>query len=398
MNHAGLDKEEYWQLLWRTDEPMPSIFLKINNTNSHALLNRALEPNLINPNTATEEIYINYPLLETEGYLTPEGVKTQLIKRQSKTRNKIACVDWITVTMSDMTFADYTTKQSNEFDRQTSLIKNVSDFLKDIIGFGVEQENKSGRNFYERSFNLEHDTGFVCIGGQKNTISITINGTGCTFGKLGWEQHFFEWLSVFSYNVKITRIDLAHDDFDGIYDLDFFDQQDSIRGFSFGSGRPPTIEKRGNWKRPNGKGRTLYIGSNQSSKLTRIYEKGKQLGNPDSLWVRTEVQFRSNDYLIELDVLVSPDKYFLASYPCFHVFDDEQKPEKLQVIEKEQLITFTRALEITKRQFGRYIHFFRNVYQDDKLTLDILTDIKDKSVPERIDLLTIPKMLHKDYE
>lgn len=395
MNRVGLDTKEYHDLLFGKHKKIS--FLQVPHTNQHFVLNHALEPNLINPSTATEETYINYPLLETEGYLTPDGVKTQLIRRQSKTVNKIACVDWLTVTMLDTTFADYTTKQPTEYERQTAIIANVSSCLQDIIGFRVEKENASGRNFYERSFNLEYNTGFVCIGGQNNTISITLNGTGCTFGKLGWEFHLFSWLAMWAENVKITRVDLAHDDFIGLYDLDFFDKQESINGFSFGSGRPPFVEKRGNWKRPNKKGRSLYIGSSQSSKLTRIYEKGKQLGDCESSWVRTEVQYRSNDYLIELDVLVSPDKYFLASYPCFHVFDDEQNPQKFDTVEKEQLITFDRALEITKHQFGRYIHFFRQVYKDDKLTLDVLTDINNKSVPERIDLLTIPKMYHEDF-
>lgn len=171
--------------------------------------------------------------------------------------------------------------------------------------------------------------------------------------------------------------------------MDYWDEQDTLLGFRFG-GRPPNVEKRGNWKRKTGKGRTLYIGSAQSSKYTRIYEKGLQLGDIESPWVRTEVQYRSKDFYIDTDVLISPDKYFLASYPCFTVFDNEHIAQRFDLIDKEKLITFQRAIDITKTQFGRYIHFFRTVFGDDKLTLDILTDIKDKTIPERINILTIP--------
>ena len=38
------------------------------------------------------------------------------------------------------------------------------------------------------------------------------------------------------------------------------------------------VSDAGNWKRPNGKGRTLYIGCRESGKSCRIYEKGKEQG------------------------------------------------------------------------------------------------------------------------
>ncbi|MCL1923904.1 MAG: replication initiation factor domain-containing protein [Propionibacteriaceae bacterium] len=39
-------------------------------------------------------------------------------------------------------------------------------------------------------------------------------------------------------------------------------------------------------------GRTLYIGSRKSPAFLRCYEKGKQLGNPKSTWVRVELVIR----------------------------------------------------------------------------------------------------------
>ncbi|MFW2002610.1 replication initiation factor domain-containing protein [Acinetobacter ursingii] len=88
---------------------------------------------------------------------------------------------------------------------------------------------------------------------------------------------------------KITRIDYAYDDLEGaIVSPDWADLQDTLGGFQMG-GRPPSFQTAGNWKRPDGSGRTAYIGKRESSKYCRIYEKGKQLGDKDSLWTRVEV-------------------------------------------------------------------------------------------------------------
>lgn len=325
-----------------------------------------------------------YELQSTEAYYTPEGIKTRLLERLAKTKNKVAYVDWLSITVKTKSLGKV---GEDDWFGQNLIVQRVSDKLKSILGFGVEKENASGRNFYNRSFELEHGAGFIAIGGQRQTVMINLTGTACTFGHIGWEEQLAEWLHTIDY--KITRVDLAHDDFVGKYTLDYFNAQDTLGGFT-GGGRPPNVENRGNWKRPTGRGRTLYIGSVKSSRYTRIYEKGKQLGEIDSPWVRSEVQYRSKEFYIDVDVLLSPDKYFIASYPCFKVFDDELNPDKFVVIDREKIITFDRALEITRHQFGRYINFFRQVFGDDTKTLDILTDIENKSPPERIDLLTIP--------
>lgn len=368
-------------------------FLSVSNSTKLVFLNHALDAAAIDPMTATEADYKVYPLLKAEGVITADGVQTEMIRRPAKGEKCV--IDWLNITMQACTFENQkTTEQVHETFRQSALIDNVSDVLKDILGFSIENENKSGRNFYERSYTLEHNAGIVCIGGQNDTVLISLNGIGCTYAKLGWEAHLQAWLDLFCQEPKITRIDLAHDDLYGEYtSIDWFNEQHTIGGFTNG-GRPPSVEWRGDWKKPNGKGRSLYIGSRDSSKFTRIYEKGKQLGDKDSLWLRTEVEYKSRDIFIPLEVLTNPSQFFLASYPCFHIFDGQTDISKFERIEKQDLMTFDQAIDILKNQYGRYLYFFRQVYDDDSALLDILTDIKNKAVPERIDPLTIPKLSH----
>lgn len=358
----------------------------VTELNAH-LTNRIL------PRLATVNDYKHYPLLNTDAVLTAEGCKTEMIRRPAE--GEICIIDWVTIVMQSSSFDDsMSMAQPHAFLRQNAIVENVSKVLTDILGFGVADQNKAGRNFYQSSYNLQHKAGYICIGGQNETIMICLSGVGCTYGKAGWESHLNAWLRLYAKKARITRIDLAHDDLHGEnVSLDWFDDQDTIGGFVAG-GRRPTIEKRGNWKRPSGKGRTLYIGSRQSSKFTRIYEKGKQLGDVNSLWVRTEVEYKNRDIFIDFDVLLNPSQFFLASYPCFHIFDDQENALRFERIEKQNLITFDQAMSILKHQYGRYVNFFRDVYQDDKTLLDEITDIENKNYPERIDPLTIPQMSH----
>ncbi len=48
----------------------------------------------------------------------------------------------------------------------------------------------------------------------------------------------------------------------------------------------------------------------------RIYEKGKQLGDPESPWVRWELELHNTDREIPFDVLLQPGRYVAGAYPA----------------------------------------------------------------------------------
>lgn len=339
---------------------------------------------------ATHRNYNKHPLDDTDAVIFGDGVKTVLIRKP--TNNERCVIDWLNITLDAKQFYLQMPKNLPEYAKQDRLVKIVSKKLLNAIGFGVDVENETGRNFYQRSFTLEHGTGLVCIGGQKDTLMITINGTGCTYASFDWEYRLYLWLKDL-LAVNITRIDLAHDVLNSNFlTVDLFNEIHSNGGFTKG-GRPPDIEYRGNWKNPNGKGRTLYIGSRQSDKFCRIYEKGKQLGDSDSNWLRIEVEYKAKDIYIPLSVLLTPTDYFIASYPCFYLIDENEQDRRFEVRDKQEQLTFANAIELVKRQYGRYLHLFRNCFCDDKVLLDILTDISNKAYPERLNYLTIPKEL-----
>jgi phage replication initiation protein len=103
---------------------------------------------------------------------------------------------------------------------------------------------------------LQNDFGLVLYGTISKRITIQINGTGCANARKGWEKRLHEFLNNTARRPKITRVDLAHDDFDGQFlNVDVANQWDNIYGFWCG-GREPEVQHFGSWKRINGKGRT----------------------------------------------------------------------------------------------------------------------------------------------
>lgn len=340
---------------------------------------------------ATRRLYAKTPFDDTDAVIFDGGVKTVLVRKPLQGEKCV--IDWLNVVLSMDDFTPQGKHSLSGTALEDYAINQVSRKLLRIIGFSVDSENITGRHFYRRSFNLEHGAGMIAIGGQNNTILISLNGVGLNYANLDYELELFDWLDSLRV-ATITRIDLAYDSLDKTFlTVDLFDQIHSKGGFNKG-GRNPEIEYRGNWKKPNGKGRTLYIGSRQSSKFCRIYEKGKQLGDQDSIWLRIEVEFKSRDIYIPLNVLLNPTDYMVAAYPCFYLIEEDTPLDKYEVREKNELITFAQAIRLVQRQYGRYIHFFRECFGDDKILLDILTDIPNKSRPEKLDVLTIPKDLN----
>ena len=126
------------------------------------------------------------------------------------------------------------------------------------------------------------------IGGQREKAFLSLPGEACSLIPMDAWQPLIEFLDG-QYKAKISRWDGAVDDYDGLHDVDWAVGLYKSGQFNAG-GNKPTCKQHGNWIEPDGSGRTLEIGKRKNGKLLRIYEKGKQLGDPKSLWVRWELQ------------------------------------------------------------------------------------------------------------
>ncbi len=260
-----------------------------------------------------------------------------------------AFIDWINFTAQEEAFFQGSTPVADD----QVVMDHVSPVCREIFGFGVSHQRDNGANFYRDSYVLGDGYGIVCHGGQRGTVLISISGEGCAAAKEGWEERLRQWLEAHKAVARITRIDLAHDDYDGALTVDQLDQLFDQGGFNCG-GRNPDVEHRGNWKHPNGKGRTLYVGNRRNGKFFRGYEKGKQLGDPASNWLRLEVEFKSVDREIPFDVLTRAGEYLAAAYPCLAFISEHQ--ERIITTQKTMQITYASMCEWLRRQCGAAIN------------------------------------------
>lgn len=302
----------------------------------------------------------------------------------------------------------------NEFQREDLTDKEKELLAFDVSGviaqqlgmmFGQEyselEYTGKGANFYRYAFrigDIKEPLGLICLDNKKtDTILIMLYGAGCRNMPDAWEHIFYNYLQMMTKNPKITRIDLAHDDFEGAYSSPEKANKADTQGKFALTNKKPSVQLLGDWKRHSGKGRTIQVGTREGGKLFRGYEKGKQLGDSDSLWFRSEVELSNKNRVIPLDVLTDPTGYFVGCYPyCMELIENahEYSPteKRIMVIEKIAKITFEKAKQIVKHQFGKYLRVFRDYYTD-KQILDMLVTDKSDYYPER--LATINRLKNK---
>lgn len=238
-----------------------------------------------------------------------------------------------------------------------------------FAGMGLHLAVDAGPgSFYAYKFALTNVwgdfAGSLEVGGQltqrqggRPSLRFELTGLGCgVYEQRGnaSADHAERWCALRAklerVGTMLTRVDTAFDDFDGVrnlalarcmYELGEFD-------YSFGGER----------KRPkyraftsSGDGDTFYIGQSSSEKQLRVYEKGKQLGDPDSPWVRWELQFRSSTRKrISLDVLSRPLDYMRGAFECLDFVASFMA--RLAVSEEVTKATLKSVMRHAKRMYG----------------------------------------------
>ncbi|MFK3917577.1 replication initiation factor domain-containing protein [Psychrobacter sp. NPDC078501] len=296
--------------------------------------------------------------------------------------------------------------ESEKLELIKEFIFEISTVLSDIFGsdFSNVTYNGKGIHFYKYGFTIgsnDAKLGTIGIGGQSNTVLIMVTGVGCQYADNYWEHNLYNFLrDPNTINPKLTRIDLAHDDFEGSYSSpEIADTADSQGMFAL-TNKLPTVQHLGDWKRPTGAGRTLQIGKRENGKLYRGYEKGKKFGDVDSPWFRSEVEFGTAGRHLPFEMLISPTQYFAGAYPyCLELVEHAKGDifdtvSRIPCTQKEAEISLNKSIEIWKRQAGRYIAAYRelfvkkdsngNIVSDDSMILDLLQTDKKDFYPKRL--------------
>ena len=228
-------------------------------------------------------------------------------------------------------------------------LMEIDKALSLVFGFGIGINRRRKHLNYEESWELGNNYGIFATGGNSvaGTSLISLSGEGCSVVK--------DWLAVHDFissrKGRITRIDLAHDDYEGRISLESVREWFNAGDFHSGKGHPPHgnfIDDFG-----SGKGKTLYVGQRKNGKLLRIYEKGRQLGDPYSPWVRWELELHNKDRVIPLDTLLTPARYLAASYPPTAWICDTQS--RIETTKRSTEIGLEVLTESARKSYGKLI-------------------------------------------
>ena len=172
------------------------------------------------------------------------------------------------------------------FNVMKALKYNIEDFTE-----------TTGRYFYNSALTLNNyvtiyyndltNTDKIYYESTVNTVAIFFTGQGCTDLALKFNNDIYSVFKLLhSFNIKITRIDLAFDDFDGLLDFDLIEYKlnqgeyrSRKRSFSVHKGgaekSEPTdynVVKTGNVKQEL-LGRTIYLGNPRTTAKNVVYAR-----------------------------------------------------------------------------------------------------------------------------
>ncbi len=221
--------------------------------------------------------------------------------------------------------------------------------------------------------------GFVAWGGNRNklgnsTLCVHLTGQGCEHINLLDAMHGGRWeaveMGLAMTAARITRLDIAYDDMDG--------ERGGVTAavgwykageFSAG-GRQPSVNQAGDWI--NGAGRTLYVGRRENGKLVRVYEKGHQLGDKDSAWVRYELELHNRDRVIPYDAIVRPTRYLAGSSPAMEWVSKVPPVSIVTVVRKRLRVTLEHLQGWASISYGKLINAMTGVGMSAQEVVDVL--------------------------
>lgn len=234
-------------------------------------------------------------------------------------------------------------------------------------GFTVSPDwGRGGRNYFHHSITLDDSAGFIAFGGNNKAIAddgstfeveeriqFYLSGQGC--------HRVSNWPYVAAVLerylcARLTRVDIAYDDHAGAASVD------TAMGFHYAGcyvsrGRPPKVRLIDDLG--TGEGRTFYVGNRANGKMLRVYEKGRQLGDASSPWVRWELELTAKDRVVPFDCLTRPRDYIAGSYPALSFMS--KVSEVIQTVKKKTQIGLSVLKRHARQSYGRLVSVLMQV-------------------------------------
>lgn len=195
------------------------------------------------------------------------------------------------------------------------------------------------------------ECGSIAYGGeaQRGRWLFQLTGKGC--GLVADWDGLTELLE--GLGAKLTRVDLAVDFLEGEHTVEEACVMHRQGEFATGKGRPPSSSVDGDWL-DGVHGRTVNIGRTGNGKTLCVYEKGKQLGDLASPWVRFEVRLGNRDREIPFETLTAPTRFFCGAYPALERMIGEAA-ESIPTSRVKARTTLSHLLFHLRRCYGKAI-------------------------------------------
>lgn len=290
-------------------------------------------------------------------------------------------VDWLTFTVKGFYFNQSTKAAARHLERWTG----------GVLTIGGKMERRY--NGYPACFEIvmvdggdAPPLGWVGVSSESDHMRgwwcFNLTGVACSLVR-DWSLLVRDMVA--DYHGRITRVDLALDDLAGKHPI--AEAEEAYRAGLFDAGgRPPkahTIKHLGPGAGADGD--TFNVGKRSSGKMLRVYEKGKQLGDASSVWVRYEGELHNKDRVIPWEVLLLTAQYLRGMYPdALAWMRDFATPMYLEIIKEKGRIALERAILGARRQVGRLVRYLRDKL--DLLDSDIVAKLiaAGSNYPQRL--------------
>jgi phage replication initiation protein len=264
-------------------------------------------------------------------------------------------------------------------DIQQSGIEWLQFELRKVFGIQQFEPRSGGIAGYANRLAIGTNKSVLAWGGemQRGTAYVSFMGAECSRFK-DWKR-IADWCE--ENKVKLTRIDLAHDDLDGnSWTMERVTQCYLQGGFKTG-GCNPKHEMYGPWIDPSQGGRTFYVGKGENGKLFRAYEKGKKEGYGSDKWIRLEIQYGKKGRVLEYDMLRFPGQYLAGAYPCLRELSEKQS--RIRTIKRGALTSLKKSVAVAKTQYGKLVNVLLQVTGGDYQ--EVVAKLIRSGVPARLD-------------
>lgn len=283
------------------------------------------------------------------------GPRSNTDQKGSRTRVTApgALVDYLTVVLSETAVEEFGVT------RIDVLLRKLFGFQGEVVATAIRERRWQ---FYTHSCALidraGEMVGKIGLGGNRGTWCVSLSGAGTKWVK-NWHA---TQMALTQLNARISRCDLAFDDYDGsIFDVHDMRARATRNEFRQG-GTPPKwrfLDDGG-----HNTGCTLYVGTKGHKELC-IYEKGKQLKDPESRWVRCEVRLYGKHGEIPHSVLTDPLAFLRGAYDVLEMLLADIARDACTRIKSERAqveATGEALVRYLRRQVGPSLHLLLEAF------------------------------------